>query len=214
MNITIIGVGQMGTAVATRLLEGGNHVTLVGRNPEKAEETCKQLRAGAADGAHVSTAAFGSATADEVVVLAVPAGADTEIVRKYGDKLKDKVLVDIATPFNATFDGLTTPPDSSAAEEVAKLAPSGARVVKAFTTNFSRTLLAGQVAGQPLDVFIAGDDAQAKETVGRLVRSGGMRPLDVGPLQRARTLEGLHLINATVQSQFAKPWTTAIKIIE
>ena len=90
-----------------------------------------------------------------------------------------------------TFDGLVTPLDSSAAEELAAKLPSGAKVVKAFNTTFAGTLVAGEVAGQPLDVFIAGDDDEAKETVAGLVRAGGLNPIDAGPLRRARELERL-----------------------
>ena len=53
-------------------------------------------------------------------------------------------------------------PIHPSAEDLAKVIASGAKVVKAFNTTFAGTLLAGQVAGQPLDVFIAGDDADAK----------------------------------------------------
>jgi predicted dinucleotide-binding enzyme len=60
---------------------------------------------------------------------------------------------------------------ASGAEEIAKATPAGARVVKAFNTTFARTLLAGQVANQTLDVFIAGDDADAKATISQLVSS-------------------------------------------
>ena len=52
-------------------------------------------------------------------------------------------------------------------------------------------LVAGEVAGQPLDVLIAGDDADAKEAVKGLVESGGSRIIDAGPLRRAQELERL-----------------------
>jgi predicted dinucleotide-binding enzyme len=58
-------------------------------------------------------------------------------------------------------------------------------VVKAFNTTFARTLIAGEVGGQPLDVLIAGDEDEAKGKVARLIADGGLRPLDVGPLRRA-----------------------------
>ncbi len=213
MNVTIIGTGNMARGIATRLLAGGNKVTLVGRNPEKAGELAVALRKNGKSDGTVNTAAYGSAIHDEVVVLAVPFPADASIVKEYGDKLSGKILVDIATPFNATYDDLSTPPDTSAAEETAKAAPAGAKVVKAFTTNLSRTLEAGQVAGHPLDVFVAGDDAQAKSEVSDLIKAGGLRPLDVGPLRHARQLEGLHLLNAGVQSQLDTPWMNAIKFL-
>jgi predicted dinucleotide-binding enzyme len=83
--------------------------------------------------------------------------------------------VDISNPLNESFEGLATAPGTSAAEEVAAAAPSGARVVKAFNTTFSGTLVEGQVADQPLDVLIAGDDEEAKETLAQLVRDGACR---------------------------------------
>jgi predicted dinucleotide-binding enzyme len=82
--------------------------------------------------------------------------------------LAGKVVVDFANPLNETFDGLATGPGTSAAEELVESAPSGTRVVKAFDTTFSGTLVEGQVAGQPLDVFLAGDDDGSKETVAQL----------------------------------------------
>jgi predicted dinucleotide-binding enzyme len=57
----------------------------------------------------------------------------------------------------------------------------------------------GEVAGQPLDVFLAGDDEGAKETVAQLVREGGLRAIDTGPLERARQLEGLEFLHMMVQ---------------
>jgi len=75
------------------------------------------------------------------------------------------------------------------------------------------TLVAGQVAEQPLDVFIAGDDAEAKVTFAQLIEAGGLRALDVGPLKRARQLEGFMLLVITLQSQLDKPWMSALKLL-
>jgi 8-hydroxy-5-deazaflavin:NADPH oxidoreductase len=212
MNITIIGSGKMARGIATRVLAGGNNVTIVGRNPEKVGDLVAQLKGAAKGGGTADSATYGSTIGNEVVVLAVPYPSDVSIVKEYGTKLKGKTLISISTPLNATYDGLATPADSSAAEEVAK-ASAGAKVVKAFNTNFAGLLTAGQAAGQPLDVFIAGDDAGAKATVAKMVESGGLRPLDVGPLQRSRQLEGLHLINIGLQSKLEKPWMNAIKFL-
>lgn len=213
MNVTIIGSGKMARGIGTRVLAGGNSVTIVGRNPEKVSDLAAQLRSAAMGGATVDTATYGSTIGNEVVVLAVPYPADVSIVKEYGAKLSGKTVVSISTPINATYDGLVTPADTSAAEEVAKAAPAGAKIVKAFNTNFAGTLSAGQVAGQPLDVFVAGDDAGAKSVIAKLMEASGLRPLDVGPLQRSRQLEGLHLINVGLQSKLDKPWMNAIKFI-
>ena len=100
---------------------------------------------------------------------------------RYADQLDGKVVVDISNPVNVeTFDGLLTPADSSAAEELAEKLSSGAKVVKAFNTTFAGTLVEGEVGGQPLDVFIAGDDDGAKGTVAQPVRAGGLNAIDAG----------------------------------
>lgn len=80
------------------------------------------------------------------------------VVVRYGDALAGKVIVDISNPFNSAADGLAIPDDTSIAQEVAKAAPASASVVKAFNTIFGVVL----AQGRPLDVFISGDDAQAK----------------------------------------------------
>jgi hypothetical protein len=92
-------------------------------------------------------------------------------------------------------------------------ATTGARIVEAFNTTFSGTLVEGQVAGQPLDVLIAGDDEEAKKAVARLVRDGGLRAIDVGPLERARELEGLGFLGIALQQQLGLNFQSAWKLI-
>lgn len=121
--------------------------------------------------------------------------------------------MDIANPLNSNYNGLVTAPDSSSAEDMAKAAEQGTKVVKAFNTMYAGTLLARQVAGHPLDVFIAGDDEAAKNKVAQLVKDGGMRPVDTGPLDRARQIEGMQLLHITVQNKLGTNWGSAIKIL-
>ncbi len=86
-------------------------------------------------------------------------------------------------------------------------------MVKAFNTTFAGTLVDGEVAGQPLDVFIAGDDADAKETVAELARGGGLNPIDVGPLRRARELERLGFLHMALQDGLGTGYGSAVKVI-
>ncbi|MCL4528914.1 MAG: NADPH-dependent F420 reductase [Chloroflexi bacterium] len=213
MNVTIIGAGNMGRGIGTRLAAGGHSVTFVDANPEVAEKTAADVKSAAKNGAKVSTSSLGNATLGDVVILAVWYGTNIEIVKQLGNKLAGKVVVDIANPLNQTFDGLATAPDSSSAEDVAKAITSGAKVVKAFNTTFAGTLLAGQIAGQQLDVFIAGDDADAKSKVAQLVKDGGMRPIDIGLLSRARQIEGMQFLHIVLQGTLGSNWMSAIKIL-
>ena len=75
----------------------------------------------------------------------------------------------------------------------------GAHVVKAFNTLFASHQSDPIADGVQLDGFVAGDDAAAKATVLELVESIGLHPVDVGPLARARQLEGLAFLNITAQ---------------
>ena len=119
---------------------------------------------------------------------------------KHGPQLDGKVVVDITNPVDwSTFDGLVTPADSSAAEEIAKRLPDGARVVKAFNTTFAATLISGEVNGPPLDVLIASDDDDAKALMTQLLEPAGLHVVDAGPLRRARQLESLKVARKATQ---------------
>jgi 8-hydroxy-5-deazaflavin:NADPH oxidoreductase len=213
MNITIIGAGHMGRGIGTRAAAGGHSVTFVDMDPEVAGKTAADVKASAKKGAKVSTSSLGDVQLGEVVVLALRYGTTLELAKQLGAKLAGKIVVDIANPINAAFDGLVTAPDTSSAEELAKVTAPGAKVVKAFNTTYSGTLLSGQVAGQPLDVFIASDDADAKARVAQIVTDGGMRAIDAGPLHRSRQIEAMQLLHMVLQGTLGTNWVSALKII-
>ncbi len=187
-SITIIGTGNMASALAGRALAGGNAVEMIGRDPVKAKELAAAL-----GGATVGTA--GTAPAGDIVVLAVPYASAAAVIGEYGDALDGKVIVDMTNPITPDSKGFVTPDGSSGAQEIAKAAPAGAHVVKAFNTLPSDVLAAGSAEGRPLDVFIAGDDAQAKARVSVFIESLGLRPMDAGQLPMARALENATLLH-------------------
>jgi predicted dinucleotide-binding enzyme len=212
MNITILGSGKMARAIATRMLAGGNSVTFLSRTPDQIASLVTELAPSAKKGATIKVAELGGPIADPVVINTIWFNAAQQVVKAHSAQLKGKILVDITNPLNQSFDDLATPPGSSAAEEIAKVAPQDTKVVKAFNTTFAGLLTQGHVAGEPLDVFIAGDDAEAKATVAKLIEEGGQHAFDVGPLRFARQLEALGLLNITLQSKLEKPWMSAVKI--
>jgi len=187
-SISIIGTGNMAGALAGRALAGGNAVEIIGRNPVKAEELAAAL-----GGATVRTT--DAAPAGDMVILAVPYASAAAVIRDYGNALGGKAIVDITNPINPDFTGVVTPEGSSGAQEIARPPPGGAQVVKAFNTLPSDVVAAGSAEGRALDVFIAGDDAEAKVSVSAFVESLGMRPLDTGPLAMARALEHATLLH-------------------
>jgi 8-hydroxy-5-deazaflavin:NADPH oxidoreductase len=213
MNVTIIGPGKMGRAIGTRAVAGGHSVTFVGKTLESAQNAADEIKASANQGAQVSAATPEDVEPGDVVVLALWYGTNIEVAKQLSEKLKGKIVVDIANPLNSTYNGLATAPDSSSAEEVAKAAGSETKVVKAFNTIYASTLQQGQIAGQPLDVFIASDDAEAKSKVAELVKDAGLRPVDTGPLSRARQIEGLQLLHIVVQNNLGTNWASTIKVL-
>ncbi|MDT0344981.1 NADPH-dependent F420 reductase [Streptomyces litchfieldiae] len=213
MIVTIVGAGAMARGIATIALAGGHTVRLIDRTPEKAAALADELRQAAPDGDVGQSDAIAVEDAD-LVVLALPYPKGRDVVAEYGTALTGSVVVDICNPVDfTTFDSLAVPPGTSAAEQIAADAAPGAPVVKAFNTTFATALLAGQVAGKPLDVFIAGDDEAGKNAVAELATGGGLRPLDVGPLRRARELEGFQFLHMAVQERLNLNWSSAIKIL-
>jgi 8-hydroxy-5-deazaflavin:NADPH oxidoreductase len=187
--ISIIGSGSMAAAIGGLAAKAGHTVEVMSRDAAKARALAEQVGAGA------TTGTFGAAPAGDIVVLAVPYSAVLDLVKQYGKELAGKLLVDITNPVASDHTSLVTPGDSSGAQEIAKAAPADADVVKAFNTQFSNVLTAGPAGGHPLDVFIAGDDADAKARVSAFVASLGLRPMDTGALPMARTLEHVCLLS-------------------
>ncbi len=209
--VTIIGAGNMGRGIGTRLVAGGHDVQVLAPNADEASALAGELGRG---GASVAGGGMDEEITGEVVVLATPYDAALDYAENHGEQLAGKVVVDITNPVDwAGFDGLVTPGDSSAAEEIAKRLPSGVPVVKAFNTTFAGTLVAGVVAGHDLDVLIAGDDADAKATVVALVESGGMRPVDAGPLRRAQQLEHLGFLHMALQDKLGSGYGSTVKFL-
>lgn len=202
-SITILGTGNMARTIGTLAVAGGNTVEVTGRDQVKADDVAKALGGGATEGK------WGAVPTGDIVITALLYDGVVPVVAGYGDALAGKVIVDISNPFNATFDGLAHDEETSIAQEVAKVAPAGASVVKAFNTIFRRVL----EKGRP-DVFIAGDDAEAKASVTAFVESLGLRPLDVGGLEMAHWLEGVGLLTVGLAGNGVGHWDFALGVNE
>jgi 8-hydroxy-5-deazaflavin:NADPH oxidoreductase len=186
--ISIIGTGKMGQALATAFAKGNHEVQTLG---------------------HLDTEAL----TGDIVVLAVPYGALDDVVARRGAELARKVVVDITNPVDfETFDSLTVPADASAASELAAKLPESS-IVKAFNTNFAATLASGSVVSQPTTVLIAGDDAAAKDAVIAAVSSAGLSAVDAGLLRRARELEALAFLQITLAAQEKISWGAGFALI-
>jgi NADPH-dependent F420 reductase len=188
-NLSILGTGNMGQAIASIAARGGHSVQQLGEND-------------------LDTPVTG-----DVVVLAVPYPAVADIIAQRGDQLADKIVVDITNPLDfETFDSLVVPADSSAAAEIAAALPQS-RVLKAFNTTFAGTLAAGTVGPLTTTVLIAGDDTDAKSTLADILSSGGVKAIDAGSLKRARELEAVGFLQLTLAANEKVSWTGGFGLV-
>src|SRR3954463_9167533 len=100
--ISIIGSGNMASAIGAPALKGGHAVEIVGRDAVKAAA----LAPTPGDGATAGT--WGAAPSGDIVILAVLFDSAVPVVSQYGDALDGKIIVDITNPFNSSATGLAT----------------------------------------------------------------------------------------------------------
>jgi predicted dinucleotide-binding enzyme len=186
--IAIIGVGNVGGALGARLSESGFEVRYgvkAGRDPGEKRDKL---------GADATLVPAGEAAAwAEVVFLAVPAKAAVDVATGLGD-LTGKVLVDcnncLRWDAGPVWD---PPPEGSLTAALAKAAPS-AKVVKAFNVFGAEFHRDPKIGDASIDVFVAGDDAEAKTAVSDIARAAGFAPVDAGPLRNAAVLENVAIL--------------------
>jgi predicted dinucleotide-binding enzyme len=177
--ISIIGAGNMATAIGTRAAAHGHTVEIMSRDAAKAKAAADQI------GASATVGEYGTKPVGDIVFLAVLYASAVDIVRHYGDALAGKIVIETTNPFNEDASGVVTTPGNSVTQQIAAVAPESTQIVKAFNTVFRDVL----VADGPLDVYFAGGDSAARAQVMTFLESLGMRPLDGGGLETTHALE-------------------------
>jgi len=212
--IAIIGAtGNMGSALAKTLSKGNNRLLLFANNQDKVKNLVDEIKSTnkKADVEGIECPANASWEAD-IIVMAVPYAAEKEIATRIKEVANQKVVISIANPLNEQYNGLVTPPDTSAAEELQKLMPNS-KVVKAFNTVFATVFTTPNIDGKQVDVLIAGNDGSAMVTVSELVQTAGFNPVVTGELLVSRTLENmaLLLIQLTLKNNYN--WQAGWKVL-
>ena len=188
MATAIIGVGNIGGAVARHLVAGGESVVLAAKDESKAEALADEL------GPLARAASAKDAIADgDAVVLAVWLDTIRELIPQQARRLTGKVVVDPSNPIGFDETGQpvrTLPEDQSAGSVVASLLPAGAHYVKAFGTLAAEALAAGaRREPRRAVLFYATDDDTAATTIERLVRAAGFDPMKAGGVADAGRIE-------------------------
>lgn len=206
MDIAIIGAGNVGRALATSFARAGHSVVVTSHDPEDAGAVATATRA------RVATSNAEAAAVAEIIVLATPFSSAREIATQIADAARGKIVVDATNRMSFGAAGPEIDTSTSNAEELAVFLPD-TRVVKAFNTLFATNQSDPASGGVQLDGFVAGDDAVAKGMILALVESIGLHPVDVGPLARARQLEGMAFLNIAVNIAEGGAWTSGWKLI-
>ena len=193
------GTGHQGRGLAQRLALAGFPVIVGSRDADRAAAAVTGWPAAARP---VDTVGYAAAIAGaDVVVLAVPFAAIDAIIDEQQGRFKSSALVvDIAVPLTAAAGALTLADvkEGSAAERVRARLPAHVRLAATFKT--VPAALLGDLA-RPLDCdeFVCGDSAEARSQAAALVHAiEGLRPIDVGPLTRARSIEHLTLLAVAI----------------
>ena len=175
MRIAILGTGRVGKALGRRWAAAGHTVAYGSRHPAQVDCSFGQ-----------ADSLAGAADRSEVVVLAVPFSAVTDVVAAAGN-LNGKVVVDATNPMGEAVPG----GHGSGAQLVASVTAGSCVVVKAFNTMGWETMADPMVDGRPALGLLCGDDVKAKALVAGLARDLGFDAVDAGGLDAAIMLENL-----------------------
>ncbi len=212
MKIGILGTGDVGRTLAQGLLQHGHAVTVGTRDPksEKAGQLAAALGPSGQVKSFAEAAAFG-----EIIILATRwSGAESALNLAGREHFNGKVLIDATNPLDTSkpgIPGLTHGHTDSGGEQVQRWLPN-ARVVKAFNIVGHASMVHPRFPGGPPDMFICGNDHDAKTAVTGLLRQLGWPVIDIGGIEGARLLEPLCILWVTYGVQ-TKSWSHAFKLL-
>ena len=212
--IAVIGAaGSMGSTISRSLSKGNYRLLLYANKQEETRALIGQIKAAqpSADIEAMDCKVQASWEAD-IIILAVPFEAEKEVAEKIREMANQKIVISISNPLNNSYDGLVTPPDTSAAEALQKLLPNS-KVIKAFNTTFAANFSTPVIDGKQADAFIAGNDDEALQTVAELVAVAGFNPVITGDLAVSRTLENMQLLLIRLGMKYNYNWLAGWKIL-
>ncbi|WP_163785219.1 NADPH-dependent F420 reductase [Myxococcus vastator] len=191
MRIAILGTGMVGEALGSKLVALGYEVRMGSRTPDNAKAAAwvRQAGARASQGTFASAAEFA-----ELLFNCTQGSVSLEVLKSVGEAaLRGKVLVDVANPLDSSKGMppvLYTAPDDSLGEQLQRAFPD-LRVVKALNTMNCQVMVDPARVPGDHDVFVSGNDAEAKALVTKLLTEGfgWKHVIDLGDITTARGTE-------------------------
>lgn len=211
MNVGILGSGDVGKSLARAFAALGHDVKIGSRSPEKLSDFVAEMGGRVSSGTFEEAARFG-----DLIALATLGNATEEAVLLAGEANFDgKVVIDATNPLKfepGKLPGLSIGFNDSLGERIQRQIPKG-RVVKAFNTVGNALFYQPDLPGGPPDMFIAGDDADAKKIVSQVCRHFGWGVIDVGGIDGARSLEPMCIVWVR-HGILSGSWSHAFKMLK
>jgi predicted dinucleotide-binding enzyme len=210
MRVGILGSSDVAKSLARGFIGEGHEVMLGSREPEKLASWVQESGSGASGGTFSETAKFG-----ELVVLAVNGAKSVEAVQMAGvDNFEGKVVIDATNPLDMSGG---PPPKligslGASSGELNQKALPGAFVVKAFNTVGHAHFYKPEFAGGPPDMFLCGEDTNAKEQVSRICQAFGWNAIDVGGIRHSHYLEATAMV-WIITAFTGSHWNQAFKLL-
>lgn len=195
MKVAMLGTGEVGKSLAAGFKKHGHEVRMGNRDPKQS---------------YADAAKFG-----EIAVLATPWSGTQNAIRLADPKnLAGKVVIDVTNPLmfeEGKPPALAVDRDDSGGEQVQRWLPES-KVVKAFNTIGHTLMVNPKLPGGPPDMFIAGNDAGAKQTVTQICKQFGLLATDIGGIEGSRLLEQLAMLWVVVGFRLNR-WEQAWKLL-
>ncbi|MGZ5473613.1 MAG: NADPH-dependent F420 reductase, partial [Thermoanaerobaculia bacterium] len=210
IRVGILGSGDVGRALATGFAGLGHDVKIGSRDPRKLAAWAETA------GPHVSTGTFAEAARfGDILVLATLGVATEDAIRLAGiDAFDGKVVIDTTNPLDFSKGvppSLSIGHTDSLGEVIQRLLPR-ARVVKAFNTVGNALMVNPQLNGGPPDMFLCGNDEDAKTIVTQICKHFGWEVVDTGGIESSRFLEPMCLV-WVIHGVRSGTWTHAFKFL-
>lgn len=184
--VAIIGLGNIGKAIATNLIKGNHEVIVASRELSKSKELANTL----GEKAHAKETIEAIKEAD-IIIPAVYFNTLKEFFQTYAKELEGKIIVDVSNPIapdrNGGFKKIIGENESSG-QILSELIPDNANFVKAFGTLGAGSLL-GSAFSEPDRKVLFYAAEQANSHVEQLIENSGFDPLYVGGLDKSIRIE-------------------------
>jgi predicted dinucleotide-binding enzyme len=185
--VAVIGIGNIGTAVAANLVKGNRSVIVADRKIEKAKELAQQL------GSLAQPMEIAAAIKEaDIIVFAIWFEAIKEVFNQYSSGLQGKIIVDPSNPIAPDEKGgfkKIIGENQSAGEILAELLPKSAKLAKALGTLGVASLSAAAFQEPANVLFYATDDTSINADIEQLIRDNGFEPVRVGGLDQSIRIE-------------------------